>query len=186
MGLMEDAHWGVSVIHHGGDLAGYHSDFMLIPSAQVGAVILTNSQDGAALRGPFLRRLLEVLYDGHEEAAGDVAAIVKAEEAQRVEFRRRLVVPPAEADAAQLASSYGNPDLGRLQVQKEGRSIRFRTAAFVSPVASRHNDDGTLSFLTIDPALTGLTFVVGGSEGKRTLTTRDGQHVYVFNEAPPP
>jgi len=44
MGLVEDATWGVSFIDHGGDIPGYHSDFFVIPSAQVGAVILTNSE----------------------------------------------------------------------------------------------------------------------------------------------
>jgi CubicO group peptidase (beta-lactamase class C family) len=184
MGLAEDTTWGVSVIHHGGDLAGYHSDFLVIPSAQVGAVILTNAENGAYLRRPFMRRLLEILYDGREEAAGDITARAKQIEAERVEFRRRLIVPAAPADVALIASSYASPDLGRIAVQKEGPTTRFRAVAWSSAVASRHNDDGTTSFITIDPAIDGLDFVVGTSENKRTLTTRDGQHTYVFVEAP--
>ncbi|HZZ64141.1 MAG TPA: serine hydrolase domain-containing protein, partial [Candidatus Baltobacteraceae bacterium] len=43
MGLMDDEHYGISVIHHGGDLIGFHSDIIAIPSAGVGALILTNS-----------------------------------------------------------------------------------------------------------------------------------------------
>jgi len=182
MGLEEDATWGVSVIHHGGDLAGYHSDFLVIPSAQVGAVILTNAENGVYLRRPFMRRLLEVLYDGHAEAAGDIKARARQIEAERVEFRRRLLVPAAPADVAQIAASYFNPDLGSIAVEKVGATVRFRTAAWSSAVASRHNDDGTTSFLTIDPALQGLDLVVGKNGGKRTLTTRDGQHTYVFVE----
>jgi CubicO group peptidase (beta-lactamase class C family) len=184
MGLMEDATWGVSVIHHGGDLEGYHSDFLLIPSAQVGAVILTNAENGAYMRRPFMRRLLEILYDGRDEAAGDVTARAKQLEAERVEFRRRLIVPAAPADLAVIASNYSSPDLGRIVVQKEGATTRFQFAAWSSTVASRHNDDGTTSFITIDPALDGLDFVAGSSESKRTLTIRDGQHTYVFVEAP--
>jgi len=184
MGLQEDATWGLSVIHHGGDLEGYHSDFLVIPSAQVGAVILTNAENGYAMRRPFMRRLLEVLYDGREEAAGDVAAQAKRIEAERVEVRRRLIVPPAPADLVLIASAYANPDLGRILVEKDGTATRFRSVAWSSAVASRHNDDGTTSFITIDPALDGLDFVVGNSGGKRTLTTRDGQHTYVFVEVP--
>jgi CubicO group peptidase (beta-lactamase class C family) len=181
MGLMEDATWGVSVIHHGGDLPGYHSDFFAIPSAQVGAVILTNSNYGAAMRRPLMRRLLEVLYDGREEAAGDIATVAKQIEAQRAEFRRRLIVPAAPADLARIASAYTSPDLGQIVVEKDGTTVRFRTAAWTSAVASRHNDDGTTSFITTDPEITGLEFVVGSSADKRTLTIRDGQHAYVFS-----
>ncbi|MBV8292387.1 MAG: hypothetical protein JOY55_11345, partial [Mycobacterium sp.] len=107
-------------------------------------------------------------------------------EAERVEFRHRLVVPPAPADLAQVGSAYTNPDLGRIVLEKSAASTRFRAIAWSSAVASRHNDDGTTSFLSIDPALDGLDLVVGTSDGKRTLTTRDGQHVYVFTEATAP
>ena len=41
MGLMVDHTWGVPVVHHGGDLTGFHSDMMWLPEQQVGAVILT-------------------------------------------------------------------------------------------------------------------------------------------------
>ena len=180
MGLMEDATWGVSVIHHGGDLEGYHSDIIAIPSAQVGAVILTNDENGYALRRPFMRRLLELLYKGTPEAEGDVAAQAKRIEAERVEFARRLVRPPAAAELALLAPAYKNPDLGRLAIETHDGKTWFKAAGFRSEVASRHNDDATISFITIDPGVDGLEFVVGGTRDDRTLTIRDGQHTYVF------
>src|SRR5205085_6112378 len=77
MGLVEDRTWGVNVVHHGGDLAGYHSDMMWLPEAAVGAVILTNGDAGWRLRRPFMRRLLEVLYAGKPAAAGYLAASAK-------------------------------------------------------------------------------------------------------------
>jgi hypothetical protein len=49
-------------------------------------------------------------------------------------------------------------------------------------VASRRNDDGTISFITIDPAVDGYEFVAAERGGKRVLIIRDGQHEYVFNE----
>jgi hypothetical protein len=51
------------------------------------------------------------------------------------------------------------------------------------PRGAAPNDDGTISFITVDPGIIGLDFVVGTTEGRRTLTTRDGQHSYVFTEA---
>jgi hypothetical protein len=50
-------------------------------------------------------------------------------------------------------------------------------------VATRKNDDGTISLITIDPTNAGFEFVVGDRAGKRALTLRDAQHEYVFNEA---
>ena len=50
-------------------------------------------------------------------------------------------------------------------------------------MASRKNDDGSISFITIDPGTEGFEFVVGDRAGKKVLIIRDGQHEYVFHEA---
>ncbi|MFI4973660.1 MAG: serine hydrolase domain-containing protein [Caulobacterales bacterium] len=180
MGLSEDATWGVSVIGHGGGLPGYLSDWFAIPSAQIGAVVLTNSSTGGLMLRPFLRRLMEVLYDGRPEAAENLAAVARQAETQRAAERTRLTIPAAAADVAGLANAYANPDLGPLAVERAGSAVRFRTRAWTSDVASRHNDDGTVSLVTIDPSIGAFGFEVGATNAKPTLTTRDGQHVYEF------
>jgi hypothetical protein len=146
-------------------------------------VILTNADNGAAMRGPFMRRLLELLYDGRPEAAEDVASTAKRIETGRATERKRLVLPAAPADASGLAAAYVSPDLGRLKVERTGPKVEVRTAAWSSEVATRRNDDGTVSLITSDPEIGGLDFVIGKKDGKRILTTRDGQHAYVFTEA---
>jgi hypothetical protein len=72
--------------------------------------------------------------------------------------------------------------LGDIDVKSaDGRTV-FDFGEWKSTVASRKNDDGSISFITIDPTLNGFEFVVGEKDGKRTLTIRDGQHEYVFTE----
>ena len=84
--------------------------------------------------------------------------------------------------AAALAAAYASPDLGPLAVERRDGKIGFRFTAMTSEVATRKNLDGTLSFVTVTPGLTGLDLVVGSKDGKRTLTTRDAQHEFVFTE----
>jgi len=74
MGLMVDTRYGVPVVHHGGDMVGFHSDMIWLPESNVGAVILTNGNPGWTLRSQLRRKLLEVLFDGHPEADAQVAA----------------------------------------------------------------------------------------------------------------
>ena len=180
MGLSEDASFGLSVIGHGGGLPGYLSDWFALPSAQIGAVVLTNSSTGGLMLRPFLRRLMEVLYDGRPEAVESLRTVAQQAETLRAAERARLTIPAAAADVAELASAYANPDLGPLAVERDGNAVRFRTRAWTSEVASRHNDDGTVSLVTIDPSIGAFGFVVGDRSGKPTLTTRDGQHVYEY------
>jgi CubicO group peptidase (beta-lactamase class C family) len=183
MGLEGDRTWGVLVIHHGGSMAGFKSDIIFIPDAGVGAVILTNADDGGYLLRPFMRRLLELLYDGNPEAAGDVAAAAARNQAEIAKERQRLVYPASPALAADLAGGYVSPELGRITVRREGGQVVFDFGAWRSRVASRRNDDGTISFVTVDPATSGFEFVVATRSGKRALVIRDGQHEYVYTEA---
>src|SRR5204862_4070225 len=74
MVLSVDKTWGVTVDHHGGSIAGFKSDLMLLPDQGIGAVLLTNSDTGGMLLRPLMRRLLEVVFDGKPEAVGNVDA----------------------------------------------------------------------------------------------------------------
>ena len=182
MGLMDDRSLGVSVISHGGDLSGYHSNMFAIPDAGVAAVILTNADRGVYLRGPFQRKLMEVLYRGRDEAAGDLSATIKRIAAEREEFRSKLTIPADAAAVAALAPHYVNADLGSLTIDHTGANPVVKADKFGSTIATRKNDDGTVSVITIDPEFAGAEWVVGEDAGRRTLTLRDGQHVYVFTE----
>jgi CubicO group peptidase (beta-lactamase class C family) len=182
MALMVDTKYGVSVVHHGGDLAGYHSDMIWLPDYGVGAVILTNADSGVIIRGPLLRRLLEVLFDGKPEAEEMLKVAAAQRKAAIAKARERLVVPADPAAVARLASRYTSSALGELRVLKDGQTTVFDVGEWRSAVASRKNDDGTISFITIDPTLDGFEFVVASQDGKRRLITRDAQHEYVFVE----
>jgi CubicO group peptidase (beta-lactamase class C family) len=180
MGLAVDKTYGVTVVHHGGDLPGFHSDFFALPDQGVGVVLLTNSDTGALMRRAFMRRLLEVLFDGKPEAADDVASQAARHKAEAAKLRERLVVPADAAVTATLAQRYASPELGGLTVLRRGAATVFDFGEWRSAMASRKNDDGTVSFFTIDPNKQGFEFVVAERQGKRALIIRDGQHEYAF------
>jgi CubicO group peptidase (beta-lactamase class C family) len=181
MGLMDDQRFGVSVIHHGGDLIGFHSDWFAIPSAKVGAVILTNSDSGVYLRGPFERRLLEVLYNGKPEAEAQVAAAAATLKAEIAKTRQLWTFPAAADAVAGLASHYDSPDLGHIDVRKDASGTWFQFGLWGSHMASRKNKDGTISLVTMDPGVAGFfNFVITNKDGKPALITADGQHKYLY------
>lgn len=182
MGLTASTTGGVEVINHGGSLPGYKSDIIFIPEAGVGAVLLTNSDEGGLLLAPFRRRLMEILYEGRPEAAATVATQASANRIGLAAFAERLSAPPAPELSEALASTYTNPVLGDLKVRREGQAVIFQFPTTSSAVASRSNDDGTVSFVTIDPALLGVTLVVAERDGRGALIVREAQHEYVYRE----
>jgi CubicO group peptidase (beta-lactamase class C family) len=183
MGLVVDRTYGVPVVSHGGSMGGFKSNLYFLPDSGIGAVLLTNSDNGGMLLGPFSRRLLEVVFDGKLEAAGDVASRAASHKAELAKARERLVVPAAPALVAGLAKQYSSKELGEIAVLTQGGVTTFDFGEWKSTVASRKNDDGTISFITIDPTNDGFEFVMGERAGKRVLIIRDGQHEYIFTEA---
>jgi CubicO group peptidase (beta-lactamase class C family) len=182
MGLMEDKTWGVTVIHHGGSLAGFKSDLMFLPDYGVGAVLLTNADTGGMLLRPLMRRLAEILFDGKPEAAGNVDAAAANYKAELAKERERLVVPANPDLVSKLARHYSSTALGDIDVLSDAAGTTFDFGEWKSKVASRKNDDGTISFLTVNPTNMGFEFVAAERSAKRALVIRDGQHEYVFTE----
>ena len=180
MGLMVDTTYGVPVVHHGGDLVGYHSDMMWLPQQNVGAVILTDGDPGWLLRDHIRRKLLEVLFDGRHEADAQLNADAKSFYSRLAADRKLLTIPAEKSEAAKLAKHYANSSLGEIGVST-GDSTMFDFGEWKSEVATRKNPDGTISFITIAPGAAGFEFTVG-SGAKRSLTIRDAQHEYVFEE----
>jgi CubicO group peptidase (beta-lactamase class C family) len=179
MGLQVNTQYGTPVVHHGGDMIGFHSDMMWLPEHGVGAVILTNGDPGWLIRTVFRRKLLEVLFDGRAEADGQIAAAAKTFFDQLAAERKLLTVPAAPAEAAKLASHYRNPAVGAVAVTRSNGRTTFDFGEWSSEMATRKNPDGTTSFVTIVPGFNGLEFVAGD----QTLTLRDAQHEYVLKAA---
>jgi CubicO group peptidase (beta-lactamase class C family) len=183
MGLSVNTKYGTPVVHHGGDMIGFHSDMMWLPEHNVGAVVLTNADPGWMLRTMFRRKLLEVLFDGKPEADADVVAGAKTFFDEWAAERKLLTVPADAGEAAKLAKHYASAALGEIAVSQVGGATTFDFGEWKSQMATRKNPDGTISFVTITPGVIGFQLVVGSNgEKKRTLTMRDGQHEYVFTE----
>jgi CubicO group peptidase (beta-lactamase class C family) len=181
MGLMVDTTYRIPVVHHGGDLTGYHSDMMWLPQQNVGAVILTNGDPGWILRDRLRRKLLEVLFDGHPEAEALLGTDAKDFYSSLAADRKLLTIPADASESAKLAKLYSNKSLGEIVVSTSGASTIFDFGEWKSEVGTRKNPDGTISFITTAPGVVGFEFVVG-SGTKRTMTIRDAQHEYVFEE----
>ena len=135
------------------------------------------------LRGPFLRRLLEVLFDGKPEAGGAARGRRRAEEGRHRQGARAPRRPGRRGRGRQARAALRERGARRADGEEAaGGAVVFDFGEWQSAVASRKNDDGTISFITIDPTIDGFEFVVADTDGKRALVIRDAQHEYVFTE----
>jgi CubicO group peptidase (beta-lactamase class C family) len=187
MGQRIDTSTGVTVVMHGGDLNGYKSTTFFLPEQRVAAVVLMAAADGDDLFVAFRRRVLELLFDGKETALPELRANGTAWRAGLLAERRRLAWPADPAEAARLAPHYRNAGMGPITVRQVGGETLFDFGEWQSPVASRRNEDGSISFVTTSPGMAGHAFVVlpPAEGGSRRLVTRTRQQEYVFEEVRP-
>lgn len=185
MGLENIENAGVRMIHHGGSLTGYKTDWFVIPETGVGAVILTNSDNGRQLVNTFGRRLLEVLYDGKAEALADMLSRAKGIDAWEAKQRGELTLPPDPEAVARLASHYTNAGLGTIDVRRDGAGLVFDFGGFSSHVATRRNPDGSTSFVATDPGIVGWELLARPAGARNALVARDAQHEYLYAPAEP-
>ncbi|WP_394851002.1 serine hydrolase domain-containing protein [Pendulispora rubella] len=182
MGLETNTRYGTPLIHHGGSMFGLRSDMFWLPEHDIGGVILTNADSGRGVRDIYQRKVLEVLFDGKPEADEDLATYAKNRKDHIAKERMRLVVPAAEDAVTALAKRYVSPVLGEISVERKGRTTIFDFGEWKSTVASRKNDDGSISFFTIDAGVDNDELVVAQRDGKRALLINDRQMEYVFLE----
>lgn len=182
IGLKIDRSSGTTLLHHGGSMFGFISDVMWLPEHNVGAVILTNAdQGGISIRGQFRRRLLEVLFDGQPEAVTNLATQSRRMK-EDVETRRETLTVPADpALVRTLAGRYHNAELGNIDISRKGATTWLDVGGWRSEMASRRNSDGTAALVTISPGLAGwLEFAVAVNEARPSLVLHDEQREYVF------
>lgn len=185
LGLFLERRYGVPVVWHGGDVVGYHGATLWLPEHGVGAVILMNGDPGWALYRAFLRKLLELLFDGRPEADASISKTAEVFHGSLAETHGALSLPADASDAAKLAPRYANDELGELVVRRDGASVIFDFGEWKSEVGSRRGPDGGASFRAVDAGYVAfeLELMAGvDADGKRTLRVRDEPYEYTFTE----
>ena len=164
---------------------------MFLPDQNVGAVVLTNSDAGQLLLGPFRRKLLEVLFDGEiRQADARLAAAAKiaahADRRRAAEVDRAAGRPTRDGRWRRTTTTRRLASIDvtiRRHDRRRGGSVTwFDFGEWKSRVASRKNPDGTISFVTITPGMQGLEFVVGERPGADAHVPRRSARVRVHRK----
>jgi CubicO group peptidase (beta-lactamase class C family) len=185
MGLGLEEVKGIRVINHGGALPGYMSDFFFIPDLGIGGVVLTNAASGGDLAYAFMRRVLELIFDGKPEAEQDFLSNAHKITTYLTDLEKDWRVPPNPAESKRLADSYRNAALGDLTVHTGEGEVVFQFGGWKSPMASKLNTDGSTSFISTKPGIRGFEFTATAEGTTCTrLTIRDHQHSYEYEAVP--
>ncbi|WP_297514183.1 serine hydrolase [uncultured Caulobacter sp.] len=181
MGLETSSRWGVKIVHHGGAMPGYKTDWIILPDAGVGLVMLFNSEEAWPILDATRRRLVELLYDARPEASATVTTGASAYRANLAKERSLTAIPPDPAVVAQLASRYESPELGFIDVKRQADGgVIFDFGSFSSRMGTRKNEDGSTNLVMLDPTITGWSLSTRPGDKFTALVMQDAQHEYVY------
>jgi hypothetical protein len=180
MGLKIDHRRGISEVRHGGSMAGYQGEIYWLPEHDTGFVLLINADAGAHLRGLFVDRFLEVLFDQDLGSVAQLQSVVTQLRRSRTETLDGLQLPVPEAVRASLASVYTHPVLGHVRVLREGGALWFDFDGWKTEMGMSRNAGDNVVLESVSPSLGGYRFTVERHEGARALVLEDGSRSYRF------
>ena len=181
MGVETSSRWGVTMVRHGGAMPGYKTDWIILPDAGVGLVMLFNSEESRPLLNFTSRRLVELLYGAREEAVASAKASAVALKADFAKERSMLAIPPDPAIVAKLGARYESPELGFIDVKRPpDGGVLFDFGSFSSRMGTRKNEDGSTNLVMLDPTIAGWSLSTRPAGDRVALVMQDAQHEYVY------
>ncbi len=181
LGLYVDENRGVRSYGTAGHAAGYTSTMFFLPDHGVAAVMLTNVGYPNPLTSQFQRKVLELLFDGRDEAKENLSRAWKSQVESNAKEVAEIDFTPDRAFFERFIGTYQNPLYGKLTIRIEGKGALVDAGEWKSAVGQKRDKDGTEKLVTTTPPRLGwATFVRKESGGKVTLVLEDGQRNVVF------
>lgn len=180
LGLFVETETGVRVVHHGGNTLGFTSDLFFLPEHGVGVVVLANAGGANTFRAVVHRRVLELLFDGREEATVSLAYSLEQQARVREKELAEVQLAPEREWLAGLAGTYDNPSLGRVRLSVRGTSAVFDAGEWRSGLARKMGADGVAKLLLTSPPWAGLELVPVVNDDRTSLRLVFAQQEYDF------
>ena len=172
----------VRVYGHSGMLPGYTSYMFFLPDHGVAAVMLTNvGAPNPLVYFQFRRKLLELLFDGLDEAHEDLVIALKEMEAWRKKESAKIDFAPDSSFIDRFVGTYKNPLYGTIRIFVDAKQgVVLDTGEWTSSLGRKKEKDGLEKLVTTTAAWLGMEFVRKGPDGNVTLELRDGERSVLF------
>lgn len=182
LGWIVSEYRGLDLLSHGGNTLGFTSEMLLVPSADLGIVLVANAQGANLFTTAVTSRLLELVYDQPAEAPAQMAFQAEQMEESLVEGREQLVDRVPLVDALSYMGAYTNPVLGVVSLHLEDSQLWLDVGEWSAQVRPRLNREGAFeSFVLYGPPLTGLPLrFTTGEDDEVSFVVGDGLISYTF------
>jgi CubicO group peptidase (beta-lactamase class C family) len=121
MGWIDERYGDVQILWHEGAIDGFRSEMAMLPEANAGIIILSNSSTGELFNKAMRYRLIELLYD-MEPQASEVVAAVFQEQFEELAAAAAMFAS-AQVDAEAVAPYLGDYEHGWRLEQRDDATL---------------------------------------------------------------
>src|SRR5699024_8141745 len=125
---------------HGGNTLGFTSEFIFMPDADFGIVVLTNAQGANGFTDAVAGRLLEVVYDQPAETSDGIEFLITQTERALEEAREQIQAHSDRDEVEPYLGTYTNEALGEITLVMEGDQLVMDAGEFRSEIRPALDD----------------------------------------------
>lgn len=182
LGLVLSEEYGLRVIYHNGNTAGFSSDLYFLPEKGLGFVVLTNMRIASYLLAAIRRKVFELAF-GAELKAEEIlqaAAKKKAWTARVNSWVATGLEPIAWIDAC--LGIYWNEDLGSARITRNEDGYWIRFDEWASALGSEIQNNGERLLRLTTAPWCGLG-IVAANTGELILDLRGEKYIFRKQQA---
>ena len=181
LGWIVGEYRGLQVLHHGGNTLGFTSEFAFLPGADLGIVVLANTQGANAFTGAVRTRLFELVYDQPSQAEQNVAfALTQLEDA--LADMREETGDRVDPDAVEpYLGTFADPALGEIVITLVDERLVLDAGEFRTELRPVLDDAGEVeAYMAFEGPVAGAEFDFTEEDGERVVVLGEGAIRYVF------
>lgn len=173
LGWAVGSYYGQPLLWHSGGTFGFGSELALLPEADLGIVILSNTANAEVFNLGVQMRALELLFDQPMTFDAVVTQALEGREAQIAQMQQ-LLHDVDEETAAQVVGEYRNAELGSIIVSQEGETLVIDGGEVRSSILTAPREDGQGSdYIATDPPLSGISLLLDVEDGVPSISLLD-------------
>ncbi len=157
LGLATSVLRGLPVVTHDGGTFGFVTRLAMFPDKNLGFVVLTNTTSaGASFIDAVTQRLVEVVFEGKEQAAQELDKGLEQDREQWAKLHDEIAAPIPGDVVSRVLGTWKSDKLGTFTFASGKDGPRVDVGEWSSRLGYRKTEDGTTRLFFLDPPVAGL------------------------------
>ncbi len=182
LGWLVGEYHGLQMIWHNGNTFGFTSDFMFLPEADLGIVVLANARLANLFTEATRMKLLSLVYEQESEYENLIDYLLEQDARDVAKLEGQLQDGYDAEAVAPYLGTFSNDILGDITITEQAGKLMLDAGEFTSELRVRVNDDGETEYMSVETPAAGIPFEFVEVDGAPVIRLDIITDVYTFEK----